>query len=238
MSVTHNLSFSWGQQVTQAVTLTGQIEGNASEVVNPLAANKIAMAWTNAKLQEFSLFSDQALTVTTNGTQQVETATIVAASGCTGNGTVTITVTSAILPGSPVAYAVPMTTASNTAALVAAVCRAYLLTQAPLTALYVVGGTGATISLTALLPAANDSSLNIASADGSASGITTEASSSHTTAGVAVQDTLTIGAAAPFVWYAGSGITNPFSGNVTSITATNYGATLANLTIKSLVTSP
>lgn len=119
------------------------------------------------------------------GVSQVETATIVAASGVTGDGNMTVTVTGAALVGSPVTYNVPVTTASNTAALVAAVVRDYLLTQSAITDVYTVGGTGATVVLTKTVPIANDGTLNIATATGTATGITTAATSANTTAGVA-----------------------------------------------------
>jgi hypothetical protein len=139
----------------------------------------------NVKLRITSYTDIWAKYTQTGGVAQVETATIVAAAGCTADGNMTVTVTSAILSGSPVTYNIPVTTASNTASLVAAVCRAYLQTQTALTDLYTVGGSGATIVLTALTQAANDSTLNIASATGTATGITTAATSTNTTAGVA-----------------------------------------------------
>lgn len=238
MSVSHRLTFDWGSTLTTTVVATGQVEGNASETVSAGNGNIVPLAWTNSKLQSIDIRTDVALTLTTNGVQQSETATVVASSGCTGNGSMSVVVTSGILAGSPVTYTVPVTTASNTAALVAAVCRAYLQTQTALTALYLVGGSGATISLTALLPAANDTSLNIATSTGTATGIATTATSANTTAGVAVQDTFSLGAGIPFVWCAGSGITNPFAGNVTGMVFTNYTAGDATLTVKSLATSP
>lgn len=48
------------------------------------------------------------------------------------------------------------------------------------------------------------------------------------------QDTLTITAGVPFVWVFGSGITNPFAGNVTQTFWTNGGATLANVYVRVL----
>lgn len=116
------------------------------------------------------------------GTAQVETATVVAASGATSNGNLTVTITAAGMTGSPLALVVPLTTAMNSAALVAAEIRAFLEDAAVL-ALFTVGGTGATVTLTANSLRANDTTLNIAIAAGL--GVTAAATSANTTPGVA-----------------------------------------------------
>lgn len=133
-------------------------------------------------------YARKRITVTTpvylnlfTGTQQVETAT--ATGTVTGAGNASVVITSSILPGSPVTYAVPVTTGAATVWGPQVVT--FLQTQLALAALYTVSGTGASIILTAITPAANDSTLNIATATGTATGITTEATSANTTAGVA-----------------------------------------------------
>lgn len=125
-----------------------------------------------------------AVTGTVAGTNQVETATIVAASGATTAGNLTVTVTSALVTGSPLAVSVPLTLAENTASLVAAQVRSVLGATAAITAHYTVGGSGATYSLTAIEKAANDATLNLAHANDTSAGITTSTTSTDTTAGV------------------------------------------------------
>lgn len=130
------------------------------------------------------------------GVAQVETATIVAASGCTSNGTMTLVVTADGLTGSPLNVAVPITTAvETTAALIATAARTALAADTAVAALFTVGGTGADITLTRLptktftvptgtlnIYAANDTTLNIAIPSGL--GVTAAPSSTNTTAGV------------------------------------------------------
>lgn len=52
------------------------------------------------------------------------------------------------------------------------------------------------------------------------------------------QDTITIKAGIPFIWYANMGITVPFAGNVTASYWTNAGSTAANVQVKCLETQP
>lgn len=117
------------------------------------------------------------------GTAQVETATVVAASGATSNGDLVVTVTAAGMAGSPLAVNVPLTTAANTASLVAAEIRAVLGATAAITAMFNVSGATDKVILTRNTVAANDATLNIAIAAGL--GVSAAASSADTTAGVA-----------------------------------------------------
>ncbi len=130
--------------------------------------------------------STGAVTGTVAGTAQVETATIVAASGATTAGDLNVTVTSALVTGSPLLIPVALLLADNTASLVATKVRAALNATTAITDHYTVGGTGATYSLTtkAVNHAANDTTLNLAHANGTCAGITTAATSTNTTAGV------------------------------------------------------
>ncbi len=244
MTIAHQIVLNWsgsnGQTpITNTTTLTGQGESNwDGQIPASTYGENIALAWTASKLQDLYILSDQALTFKTNGTLQVTTATVVAASGITGNGNATVVVTGAILTGSPVTYSIPVTTAANTAALAAGVIRTYLGLQAAVIAKYTVGGTGADITLTALLPAANDATLNVSTANGSCTGLTTEASSAATTAGAVPQDTISLAANVPFVWITSGGESFPFLGAVTTTYFANAGGTAANLKIRSLSTSP
>jgi hypothetical protein len=130
--------------------------------------------------------STGAVTGTVAGTAQVETATIVAASGATTAGDLNVTVTSALVTGSPLLIPVALLLTDNTASLVATKVRAALNATTAITDHYTVGGTGATYSLTtkAVNHAANDTTLNLAHANGTCAGITTAATSANTTAGV------------------------------------------------------
>lgn len=119
--------------------------------------------------------------VPTSGVYQIETATVVGTITLAGDAK--ITVTAALLAGSPKDYAVAVAL-NDTASQVAGKARAVLAADSDLTDFYTVGGTGATIKLTALQSAANDASLNIASDNDTCTGLTTEASSANSTAGV------------------------------------------------------
>jgi hypothetical protein len=133
----------------------------------------------------------------TAGTAQVETATIVAADGCTTNGTMTLVVTAAGMTGSPKNVAVALTTtAHTTAALIAAAARTALAADTAVAARFTIGGSGADITLTrrptstftipsgtlSLYPA-DDGTLNLAIPSGL--GVTAAATSTNTTSGVA-----------------------------------------------------
>ena len=128
--------------------------------------------------------STGAVTGTVAGTNQVETATIVAAAGATTAGNLNVTVTSALVTGSPLLVPVALLLTDNTASLVATKVRAALTATAAIAAHYTVGGTGANYSLTTIEKAANDSTLNLAHANGTCAGITTATTSTNTTAGV------------------------------------------------------
>ena len=120
------------------------------------------------------------------GTAQVETATVVAASGAT-NGNCSLTFTSAAVTGSPLTVVVPLTTASNTATLVAAALAAGLAANTAIAAQWTVTSSGADIIITRKSDAngykyANESGTNIAIPAGL--GITAAPTSANTTAGV------------------------------------------------------
>ena len=151
----------------------------------PTVAYSLAMLIQAGDTLTMSM-STGAVTGTVAGTAQVETATIVAASGATTAGDLNVTVTSALVTGSPLVIPVALTLADDTAAKVATKVRAALNASAAITAHYTVGGSSATYSLTtsAINHAANDSTLNLAHANGTSAGITTAATSTNTTAGV------------------------------------------------------
>ena len=121
---------------------------------------------------------------TTTGTAQVETQTIVAAAGATTAGNLNVTVTSALVTGSPLVIPVALLTTDNTADKVATKVRAALQATAAITTHYTVGGTAATYSLTVIKKANNsgitDVTFNIAHANDTSVGITASPTSVRT----------------------------------------------------------
>ena len=117
-----------------------------------------------------------------NGTKQVETAEVVGAVTTAGNAT--FTVTAAGMTGSPKAISVAVAL-NDSAAVVAQKAREALAADSAVTAKFSVGGYGAIVELTALTAAANDSTLNIAIANGTCAGLTAAPVSANTTPGVA-----------------------------------------------------
>ncbi|HEU4341002.1 MAG TPA: hypothetical protein VFU31_05475 [Candidatus Binatia bacterium] len=113
-------------------------------------------------------------------TKQVETATVVGT--ITGTGNASVTVTARGMNGSPKTISVAVTS-GDTASLVGAAIRLALATDADVAALFLTGGSGANITLTSHTYAANDSTLNIAIANGTCTGLTAAPTSTNTTAG-------------------------------------------------------
>jgi hypothetical protein len=102
------------------------------------------------------------------------------------SGLIDITVTSALIASSPFVLSVPVG-AGDTLNVWAEKIRQRLTDSSRVSALYAIGGTGASITVTKRAPfLANDTTLNVALANGTPSpGITAAASSANTTAGVA-----------------------------------------------------
>ena len=125
-----------------------------------------------------------------------------------GTGNAAVVVTAAGITGSPITFSVAVG-AGDTAAMWADKVRNALRASSALAAAYTVGGSGASITLTAVPPKANDATLNISLDNGTCTGITTAASSANTTAGVAT------GAGNAAVVVTGAGITgSPITLNV------------------------
>ena len=142
------------------------------------------------------------------GTAQVETAT--AAGTISGSGNATVVVTAAGVAGSPVTVSLPVLN-GDTASVWAGKVRTALAANTAIGALYTVGGATTAIILTrktirsivtpaetVLFYAANDSTLNISLDNGTCTGITTEATSANTTAGVATSGVKIYGADVDF----------------------------------------
>lgn len=117
----------------------------------------------------------------TSGVAQVETATVVGT--ITGSGNATFTITSAIVTGSPLAVSVAVLV-DDTATLVAAKAAVTLNANAAVSAQFTATSNAADLILTAKKAAANDATLNIAFTNGTCTGLTPNATSANTTAGV------------------------------------------------------
>ena len=114
--------------------------------------------------------------------RQVETATAAGTVGVSGAGNAQATVTAAGMPGSPrvVSFAVAN---NDTPALWAPKARAALAADPVVSQFFVVSGSGTSIVITARLAAADDATMNLALATGTATGITAAPTSTNTTAG-------------------------------------------------------
>jgi hypothetical protein len=112
--------------------------------------------------------------------RQVETATIVGTVSLTGNAKAVVTAVG--MTGTPKTIAVPVVS-GDTALVVAGKYRTVLAADVDVNAFFVVGGTGATVKLTARLTAANDATMNLAFDNDTCAGLTPNATSANTTAG-------------------------------------------------------
>ena len=119
--------------------------------------------------------------VPTTGVQQVTTAVIVGTVSTAGNATVTVT--GAGITGSPVAVSVALALNDTTTQSAAKMAGALNL-NAAIAAMYTASSNAANLLLTAVKCAANDATLNIAYTNDTCAGLTPDATSDATTAGV------------------------------------------------------
>lgn len=200
----------------------------------------VAFAFTKAKLQSIYITADEAMTVYTNatgGVRQIETATIVGTITTAGNATIVVTASG--MSGSPITLSVAVAL-GDTAATVATKVRTALAANSTIAAFFVIGGSGADVVLTRAVVAANDSTMNLSSANGTCLGLTTESTSANTRAGVAAgafQDTIALAAGQAYIWSTGDApfIANPFGGNVTALYVNNDSGSDGTLTINAIV---
>ena len=113
-------------------------------------------------------------------TQQVETATVVGTISTGGNATVIVT--SRDMDDSPKTFSVAVLL-NDGASTVAEKIRDALAYDADVSEKFLVGGSGANVSLTSHVAIANDSTLNISIANGTCAGLTVASTSTNTTAG-------------------------------------------------------
>ncbi len=114
--------------------------------------------------------------------KQVDTATVVGTIVNPGNATVTVT--AAGMANSPKTLNVAVLGGDNASA-VAGKIRIALAADADVAGYFDVGGSGADVVLTVKKAVANDLTTNIATANGTCTGLTAEPISVHTTAGIA-----------------------------------------------------
>jgi hypothetical protein len=167
-----------GKNIRVQVANTGTVANSTNATIAATAGFGNATVGTAHTATKDITFSEA------QGVAQVETATVVAASGATANGTLVVTVTSALFTA-PVAVNVALTTAEDTAAKVATAMRSALTANATVGANFTVGGSSAAVALTAKVNAANDTTLNIAW-PATIAGVAAVTASVNTTAGVAL----------------------------------------------------
>ena len=112
--------------------------------------------------------------------KQIETATVLGT--VTGTGNATVTVTAFGMGNSPKAVSVAVAN-GDSASVVGGLVRTALAFDADVSAMFLVSGSGANVVLTKHIAAANDSTLNIAIANDTSTGLTAAPTSTNTTAG-------------------------------------------------------
>lgn len=166
----------------KGITGSPQVGVSRSPVNLPLATEgvtfEVIVDGTNTV--EIAL-DDFAVNLTGAGVAQVETATVVGT--VTVSGSMQVAVTSPLLDDNPTTITFSVTN-GDTASDVATEMRSALSGFAAITDHFTVGGAGANVTLTANVAARNDTTFNIAYSNLSASGITPDATSTDTTAGV------------------------------------------------------
>lgn len=113
-----------------------------------------------------------------------DTSSVNTTAGHAGTGNAAVVVTGALIEDSPITLAVPVV-AGDTPTLVAGKIRSIILLENKIASLYNVGGTGAAVTLTKKVQAANDTTLNISIDNDTCNGLTQATSSADTTAGLA-----------------------------------------------------
>jgi len=114
--------------------------------------------------------------------QQVETATVLGT--VTGNGNATVVITAAGMPNNPKTISVAVLNL-DTASQVATKIRTALNADTDVKNFFTIGGSGADVTLTTKTARANDTTMNMSTANGTCTGLTAAPTSANTTAGVA-----------------------------------------------------
>lgn len=175
-----------GGTFTLALTLEGRT-ATTLPIAYDATASQIEEALTAARMK-WILPGDVSIS---GGTKQVETATVAGNISSTGN--LTITVTAAGMTNSPKAVSVAVLDTDDTPTQIATKIRAALTGDTDVNGFFVVSGATDQVILTARAAAANDTTMNIAQANGTAAGLTVSATSANTTAGVSSESWGTLG---------------------------------------------
>jgi len=125
------------------------------------------------------------------GLTAAATSTNSVASSVTTTGNATVTITADGMTHSPKAISVAVLL-NDSPAIVAGKIRAVLAADEDVTELFTVGGSGLNITLTKTIPDANDTTLNIAIANGTCTGLTEDATSDNTVAGGVANKAITV----------------------------------------------
>jgi hypothetical protein len=186
----------------QAANISNNVtigKGNAPKALSSATTFVTCDAIINGATSDFVLdlsdLDSTGTTAWTAGTAQVETATVVGTITTAGNAEVIFT--AADVTGSPITLSVAVAD-SDTASQVATKIRADLTANTAISTYYTIGGSGADITAThkgtvqytiqgtstPVYPA-NDATLNISIDNDTCAGLTTAATSTDTTAGVA-----------------------------------------------------
>jgi hypothetical protein len=142
------------------------------------------LGWNENNLAPVPFDVDITSLFVANGQKQVETATVIGTIGAAGAGNATVIVTSAGMTGSPITLNVAVAN-DDTASQVATKIRAALNGNATIAARFTIGGAGAAITLTRVVSAANDGTLNVSIDNGTCTGLTAAPTSANTTPGIA-----------------------------------------------------
>jgi len=172
--------------------MTGNVVITGSNVNGDAISDTIALSGVTEVegIKAFATVTLVSLPVQTHTpTAQVETATVIGT--ITGSGNATVVVTAAGMNNTPKTISVAVLN-TDSATIVAGKIITVLAADADVSAMFNVGGTGATVTLTRKVPAANDATLNVSTANGTCTGLTSAPTSADTTAGVAY-DTCSVG---------------------------------------------
>jgi hypothetical protein len=194
---------------------------SATKFVLPNSGESITIKKTDSSANAITVVPDKGQSLD-NATQQVETATVIGA--ITQNGNATIVVTAAGMAGSPLTLSVPVLN-GDAIATTGGKIRNVLSSTVDITDMFTVSGSGANVVLTQIEPSGNDATLNISIDNGTCTGLTTAATSTNTTAVVAV----TISTQNEYATFVNNGI----GWTISDTGGVNATETLANKTIDS-----
>lgn len=175
-----------GTELMELVQAGANVKSNPSDVVEAMLAVAVAPDGTIDDAIDAVIAAGLVA-----GVKQIETAIIVGTIGPAGAGDASVTVTAAGMTNSPKTISVAVAN-DDTASDVAGKIRTALIADAdigdPDTGFFTIGGASANVVLTANAEAANDATMNLAYDNDTCTGLTPDATSNDTLAGVAFGD--------------------------------------------------